>query len=511
MAKDRLPTESGRKRKQNNHIGSRKQAKTTKTTTPATQNDEEISGVSSSEDDEFGSNGSETENIEENSELSSDEEFAAESAADKRRRLAKQYLENLKENEFGDDDFNAQDLDDDIVSRRLQVDVAEGKGFIYKFLGDKLEAQINEVNAISTRIGSKNVTGVSVRYPHLYTVSKDMELVKWDVEKKPQRVKHTRGGRKHINLRREQHMNHHYDQINCVAVSPDGKYVVTGGADGRLIIWSSENLVCLKVLEVRSSINSITFRRGTDQLYAACSDLRIRTYSINQFAQLEVLYGHQDTITDISSLARETCVSVGARDKMAMFWKISEESRLTFRGGDSMEKKRKNEETPMYAEGSIEVVSMNDESHFVTGSDNGNVSLWSLAKKKPLSTHRIAHGIQPQLTPEQASGETHPEASLVVPQPQPYWITAVYAVPYSDIFVTGSYDGAIRVWRIERETMRTFKLVGSVAVRGCVVGFDSVELKGKLIIYAVLSKEHKYGRWIKVAGRNSLVSIAFDI
>ena len=55
-----------------------------------------------------------------------------------------------------------------------------------------------------------------------------------------------------------------------------------------------------------------------------------------------------------------------------------------------MEKKRKNEETPMYAEGSIEVVSMNDESHFVTGSDNGNVSLWSLAKKKPLSTHRIA-------------------------------------------------------------------------------------------------------------------------
>ena len=171
MAKDRLPTDSGRKRKQNNHIGSRKQAKTTKTTTPATQNDEEISGVSSSEDDEFGSNGSETENIEENSELSSDEEFAAESAADKRRRLAKQYLENLKENEFGDDDFNAQDLDDDIVSRRLQVDVAEGKGFIYKFLGDKLEAQINEVNAI--RMSLELVYGIHtfILFPRIWSLS----------------------------------------------------------------------------------------------------------------------------------------------------------------------------------------------------------------------------------------------------------------------------------------------------------------------------------------------------
>lgn len=509
MANDPLLLDPGRKRKQNARSTVRKQAKSTKNRTPAVQNDEEISGVSDSEDDGFGSNSSETEIIEDNSEVSSDEEFAGESAADKRRRLAKQYLDNLKEGEFGDDDFNAQDLDDDIVARRLQVDVAEGKGHIYKFIGDKIEAQCAEVDPKTTRIGSKNVTAVSARYPYLYTVSKDVELIKWNIENKPRRLKHTRGGNKHYNLHREQHRNHHYEQINCVAVAPDGKYVVTGGADGRLIIWSSENMVCLKVLEVKSAINSITFRRGTDQLYAACQDLRIRTYSVNQHAQLEVLYGHQDNITDIASLARETCVSVGARDKMAMFWKIAEESRLTFRGGDSMEKKRK-DETPIYAEGSLEVVSMNDESHFVTGSDNGNISLWSLAKKKPLFTHRVAHGLQPQLTPQQFSGEAQSK-DMVVPGPQPYWITAIHAVPYTDIFVTGSYDGAIRVWMIERETMRTFKLLGQFPARGCVVGFDSVEADGKLVVFAVVSKEHKYGRWIKVAGRNGLVSIAFDI
>ena len=88
-------------------------------------------------------------------------------------------------------------------------------------------------------------------------------------------------------------------------------------------------------------MNSIVFRRNSDQLFAACADLRIRTYSINQFTQLEILYGHQDNISDISALAKETCVSVGSRDKTAMFWKIAEESRLTFRGGDSPEKTNK--------------------------------------------------------------------------------------------------------------------------------------------------------------------------
>lgn len=507
MAQDRSTRDSGRKRAAVGSAGTRKQAKTSRKPTPVPENDEEISGISGSDSEGDGGE-SETDNIDENSGLSSDEEFAGESAADKRRRLAKQYLDNLKEDDFGDD-FNAQDLDDDHVSRRLQVDVAEGKGQIYKFYGDKVEAQILETEPKTVRIGSRAVTAVSARYPYLYTVSKDMELSKWSIEQRPRRIKHSRGGAKFAEIKREQFRNHHCGPISCVAASPDGKYVVTGGTDGRLIVWLAENLVCLKVLEVRSSVNAVAFRRDSDQLYAACGDVRIRTYSINQQARLEVLYGHQDTIADILALARETCVSVGARDKTAMLWKIADELRLTFRGGDSGDKRHKDAGV-VYAEGLIDVVSMNDETHFVTGSDNGNVSLWTLAKKKPLATVRTAHGIEPALPAARHTGEAD-GALWEPPQPQPYWITAVHAVPYSDIFVTGSYDGLLRVWRIDRANMRAFHLVGTVAARGVVVGLDSVEHGGKLTVYAAVSKEHKYGRWIRAAGRNSLVAIAFDI
>jgi ribosomal RNA-processing protein 9 len=492
-------------------------------------NDDDESGNESIDLTDESSDGEEVfEDARNEDELDSDEEFAEENPADKRRRLAKQYLDNLKSTELeGTDDFDAQDLDDDIVARRLQVDVAEQKGHIYKFIGDKISSQIDDgIKIITTRIGSKNLTDMTIKYPNLYTVSKDCQLIKWNISSKPQRIKHVNGGGKFVNINTSNpQKNHHWDQITCVAVSPDGKYVVTGGTDSRLIIWSSENLVCLKVLETRTGVNAITFRRNTDQLYAACADLKIRTYSINQFTQLEILYGHQDNISDISALAKETCVSVGCRDKTAMFWKIAEETRLTFRGGDHEKKnKKKNsddpsvgESTAFYNEGSIEVVSMNDESHFVTGSDNGNIALWSLAKKKPLHVQRLAHGLQPQMTPEKASGETSIQiASHQVPKPLPYWITAIHAIPFSDVFITGSNNGSIKVWKLGHDGFRSFELIGEISnVKGVVTAIEAVEIpqEKKLAIYVLVSKEHKFGRWLDSVsgGRNALVSFTVSI
>lgn len=495
-------------------------SKTAKPKTPSRGHDLEIS----SESDEGEINDAE---FEKEKDLDSDEEFASENAADKRRRLAKQYLANLKAQEI-EGEFDAADEDNDNLARRLQEDVAETKGHVYKFIAAKVELQLAEIKATNTRIGSRNLTGVAVHDTYIYTVSKDMELIKWrSGRKKPQRVKHTKGGPRYAPGKAT---GHHWAQINCVAASPDGKYVVTGGSDARLIIWSAENLACLKVFETRAGVNAVCFRRGTDQLYAACADLRIRTFSINQHAQLEILYGHQDNITDVSALGRETCVSVGSRDKTAMFWKIAEESRLTFRGGamrrrrddDKKDGDKKDNDAPkvikteeeFYDEGSIDSVAMVDESHFVTGSDNGNVALWALSKKKALFTQRLAHGLSALALPAKASAET---ALLIAEQQvsirQPFWITAVYAVPYSDLFFTGSFSGELRLWKID-QTFRSFSNIGDVQVRGCIVKIAGAELHDrKLVVYVVTSKEHRLGRWLgKLEGaRNALTALTFDI
>lgn len=517
MANDPFLSDPARKRKRSgaNKPPARKQ----RAPAAGLSRDSEISSDSEAEE----MLGSQTERAD--GDVSLDEEFFEESAADKRRRLAKQYLHNLKEQEITGDDYDAQDLDDDLLARRLQEDVAENRGKMYKFYGARIEQQMLEISGPVTRVGSKHLTGLAVHYPYIYTVSKDMELVKWraDKNRKPQRVKHAKGGARYTEINRRNPLaNHHCGPINALAASDDGKYVVTGGLDARLIIWSAESLACVRVLETRAAVNALAFRRGTDQLYAACADLRIRTYSVNQHAQVEILYGHQDNITDISALSRESCVSVGLRDKTAMYWKIAEESRLTFRGGDSERKSSRRDAgsgsanaTPLFSEGLIEAVAMIDETHFITGSDNGSVSFWSLGKKKALHTHKVAHGVQPLAPPTQASAETSTSlAQRQVPAPQPFWITSVYAVPYSDLFVTGSHSGDVRLWRVETESFRSFSLVGTVPVKGCVVKIAGAELaeEKKLVVYVATSKEHRLGRWLDHAGgRSAVVTVQFDI
>ncbi|QLL32054.1 hypothetical protein HG536_0C02230 [Torulaspora globosa] len=547
--------------------------------------DEDITDPSSNEDAGPIDEAEEGVNSEE---LDSNDEFEGENPADKRRRLAKQYLENLKEdaksilmdrhtslgdasaqNEDTDDynNFDARAMDEDIIASRLKEDVAEQQGRVYRFIADRL--LLSEAKTSFTRVGETNLTCISCYQPpmnkfsygdgqtsnkdkgkiYAYTVSKSLQLTKYDItdfDKRPTKLKYTTGGSKFQPQSVHEYENTtegHYDEILTVAASPDGKYVVSGGRDRKLIIWSAESLAPVKVIPTkdrRGEVLALTFRKNTDQLYASCADFKIRTYSVNQFSQLETLYGHHDLVADISSLSLERCVTVGSRDRTAMLWKIPDETRLTFRGGDDPERLAKKwlkehaEETEdgklvypdecaiptFYAEGSIDVVSMVDDSHFVTGSDNGNICLWSLAKKKPVFTVRLAHGKSPLPDLGKISGETDEKhRSRQVEEKRlshPYWITAIHAIPYSNVFISGSWNGAIKVWKIS-ENLRQFELLGDLPnCKGVVTKIQVVE-SGKssretFRVLASVAKEHKMGRWISKVpkARNGIYSAVVE-
>lgn len=130
---------------------------------------------------------------------------------------------------------------------------------------------------------------------------------------------------------------------------------------------------------------SLSFRKGTHQLYTASFDRTVKVYDLssNVMGYVETLFGHQDHIVSIDSLRSETCVSAGARDKTVRFWKIVDETQLVFRGGsrsrvsDVLEGNLRAEDdelpgtTNKFVEGSLECVAMLDESTFVSGGDSG--------------------------------------------------------------------------------------------------------------------------------------------
>jgi ribosomal RNA-processing protein 9 len=255
---------------------------------------------------------------------------------------------------------------------------------------------------------------------------------------------------------------------------------------------------------------------------------------IDEMAYVETLFGHQDEIPAVVGMLGERCVSVGARDRTARLWKVVEESQLVFRGGGSGatgSKSRENAtigDTGRYEEGSIDCVALVDEQTFVTGSDNGSLSLWSIQRKKPVFTVPLAHGLDPPPTSEESFGEGQTETTKPVSPPKPRWITALTSVPYADVVISGSWDGFVRAWKIseDKREIEAMGIVGRVEDEGdCTAENDSGEgrkmvrgfvndlacfERGKrggdgLCIVAAVSKEHRLGRWKKLPGKNGVV------
>lgn len=422
-------------------------------------------------------------------------EAEGETAAERRMRLAERYLENVKQQVDDDYGFDAEDVDRDIlaerekIGERLQEDVAESKGKVYRNLADDL--QFSKAAHTVFKWNSQSVTSIATCAPYVYTVSKDMFLVKWKVQdlpqhqwpqttnkkpkkppappkKQPERIASSRGDTRKT---KDKSYQGHTGPILKVAASSDGKYVVTAGADRRMVVHDAETLKPIRAFsQHRDSVTGLAFRRGTNQLYSASKDRTVKVWSLDELAYVETLFGHQDQVVDVDALAQERCISVGARDRTARLWKVAEETQLVFRGGglSSSEKKqlaRNGADAKSNAyEGSMDRVAMLDDELFVTGSDNGSLALWSTTKKKPLFVLPQAHGLDPALALEKASAEIQPDPK-VIPPPQPRWITALRTIPYSDVILTGSWDGYIRVWKLseDKRSLQRLGVLGAIA------------------------------------------------
>lgn len=502
-----------------------------------TERDESISGSDSE------SSGESVQQEDES--LTSEDE--GETDAERRLRIAQRYLESIKES-VDPAGFDAADIDRDLIAERLKEDVAESKGKIYRLIASQLSFQTAQ--STSFRADQFGVTAVAVASPYAYTVSKDMTICKWELadpatqnkphlsnispRRKPKLLK-TFSSSRHRSKRSK--IPAHTAPILCAAVSSSGKFLATGSEDKTIIIWDAHKLKPLKQFrQHRDTIHALSFRRNTHTLYSASADRTIKIWSLDELTYVETLFGHEDKIVDIVGLATEKCISVGARDRSARLWKVIEESQLVFRGGGNG---TKTEDGTVYVEGSIDRVAMLDEDMFVTGSDNGNICLWSTLRKKPVFTVPLAHGADPPTEPDFESGETERSHG----GPRARWITALTTVPYSNLILSGSWDGWIRAWKLSDDKRRIEKVgvVGNIntssletngvltilgglqdhieaeqvkSVRGVINSLAVFERGNRgndgVCIVAAVSKEHRLGKWLRVP-KGSCGGMVFEV
>jgi len=351
----------------------------------------------------------------------------------------------------------------------------ESKGRLYRQIASQLS--FSTASHTFFRADTQSTTSVAVHPPYVYTVSKDRTLIKWELakpspagastadgadgaskrpprpqRKKPKNIKFVKGLQKVAESNEKQG---HTGAILTVAVSPSGKFVATGGADKKLIIWDADTLTPMKTFtQHRDAVSGLSFVRhilsntSGEQLFSGSFDRTIKTWSLSSggHAYVETLFGHQDNVSSVAAMTTDQCVSVGARDRTARLWKVVDETQLVFRGGSS--------KNSPYQEYNIDCVAPIPPDHFVTGSDSGSISLWSIHKKKPLYTIPLAHGLDPLPPVTQLSSEVDEKTAAHNSRHlrrQPRWITALATLPGTDIVLSGSWDGWIRAWRVSED------------------------------------------------------------
>ncbi|VVC99220.1 unnamed protein product [Leptidea sinapis] len=386
-----------------------------------------------------------------------------ETAEEKKLRLAKKYLEEIEKEEAKRAEFKELDS---AVEKRLQKDLLEQRGKLRVEVATKYsETAIDYVKLIRAREHRLSLTCVCVASngQYLFTGCKSGTIIKWSINEK----------RKLGSLTFKTHANFIKGSVTSLALSTDCKYLASSDTSSDIQIWDPHSLKHIHVFKGhKGTVIGVVFRKNTHFLYSASKDRSVKIWSLDEMAYVETLFGHQSPITSIDALTRERAVTSGGRDTTIRIWKIVEESQLIFNG-------------PI---GSLDEVKLLDEEHFVSGSDNGTIALWSVLKKKPMYTVPEAHGSENEVS---------------------RWITSLATLLNSDLFASGSYDNNIRLWRV-CDSYKKFEPMFSIEISGF-VNCIQFSADGKQL-YAAVGQEHKSGRWYKQGNaKNGCLVIKFNV
>lgn len=312
----------------------------------------------------------------------------------------------------------------------------------------------------------------------------------------------------------------HTDELLCLDVSFDGKYLVTAGKDKNLKVWDlgrySNDLLIMKkniakgdfaiktkhssliishrklsteisdskiddlnnllasvnpmisknepyiekhpelvlLLNLsghRDAIHSVKFRHNSHECVTASADRSLKVWDVAQGGLIETLFGHKSDMLDIDVLG-EHVVSVGL-DKLPIVFKLDRETQMIF-------------DDQLF---SLDCVKALNQHFFITGSQDGNIALWNVGKKRPLKTL-----------------PAHSEKG---------WVSALGGVYNSDFIVSGGCDSDLKFWKFSAKNIKSYSLEMGFAVKvEGVVNCIAVSKNAELVAVAE-SPENRLGRW----------------
>lgn len=378
---------------------------------------------------------------------------------------------------------------------------------------------------------------------YAFTGSKDGSIIKWCLQTR--KILNKINSIKRLeaesdeSLRKKYHVKH----INSIAISSDDKFLATGGWDKLIRIWSPTDMTWLHTFDLhRREVTALVFRQGHPTLYSGSADRSVMLWTLednDNMCFVEALYGHESTVTSMDALRKERVVSSGGRDQSLRIWKIVEQAQTVFQS--------KHE--------SVDIVRFIDDKTFVSGGEDGAITIWTTMKRSPLYSLSNAH--ISNKSDKQVVEKNYDQADLK------YWINALATFPLKDsklaratkrqkldrdldekvtefdgdddeegssasdndgneqieadtkdnvlaLIASGSCDSQLNIWKLTKnESKFGLQLHQSHNCPGFINDLRFSSDGSKIIV--ACGQEHRFGRWWKLKGAAKNCMRIFDV
>ncbi|KGN52615.1 U3 snoRNP-associated protein-like YAO [Cucumis sativus] len=440
-----------------------------------------------------------------------DEEFEEETVDEKRKRVAVEYLEKIREiakreKERGDEEKDEDESDDEgekdsLVAKILQQEQLEDSGRLRREIASRVQKPVARDEFQLLIKHRQSVTAVALSEDDLkgFSSSKDGTILHWDVESgkgEKYRWPSDEVLRLHGAKDPQGRATKHSKVTFSLAVSSDGRYLASGGLDRHVHIWDTRTREHIQAFPGhRGPVSCLTFRQGTSELFSGSYDRTVKIWNVDDRAYINTLFGHQSDVLTIDCLRKERLLTVG-RDRSMQLWKVPEESRLVFRAPAS----------------SLECCCFISNDEFLSGSDDGSIELWTALKKKPVFIVRNAHSSSSSSTnlelkengaiPNGCMGNGDANHNTSHNLSAYSWISSVSVCRNSDLAASGAGNGSVRLWALtsDKKDVRPLYDLPLVGFVNSLTFANS----GRFVVAGV-GQEPRLGRWGRIpAARNGV-------
>ncbi|GBF52481.1 high-affnity carbon uptake protein Hat/HatR [Microcystis sp. 0824] len=244
---------------------------------------------------------------------------------------------------------------------------------------------------------------------------------------------------------------HRHKRINSVAFSPCQGFLVSGGDDQTVRIWSLETKELISTLTGhQDKVTAVAVHPDREIIASGSEDKTVKIWSVKTGEILSTLQGHSDKVLTVkfSQNGQLLASGGGENDKTVIIWNLGEKSSITLKGHSD------------WFGGILSVDFGSNNKFLASGSKDKTIKIWDIKRGtevKTLSEHSD-HINSVSVSPNNqllASGSDDKSLKLwdlkaagrvIISIPHPQKIYAVCFSPDGNYIATACQDKIVRVY-----------------------------------------------------------------